>query len=335
MARSKFLTEPIRGAGVDRGGVRYRRFFRFRVPAPFIIPSPFKLAALGIVCCVVGLGLSVEARADEKVQFTYRAPKVADRGSQAVDISTHLIISIQQSGQVVQSTDRSMRRHQRRAITAVSVVDGRVTRMKVTFLQAHESTADNGQPPKVVEHPVEGQTYLAFRESPDDPLQVTDPQGKAPSAEEIAMVTAAMEAVGQRNPLAWFFRDRRVKVGATVRVPGPIANDALGFQDSVGEVTRFDLTLRSTEVIEGRRCAVFSTAIDAQSPLAADQRLTLRGQIVLDTDSCHTVAIDVHCPVEVTETRGPPGAQFSLHGKGTLHVAMTSRRVLEAARTSP
>jgi hypothetical protein len=141
----------------------------------------------------------------------------------------------------------------------------------------------------------------------------------------VAIVAQAMDAIGRRNPLALFFDRRSISVGQTVSLPKDLANDAIGCREAIGEVSRFDMTLAAAQTVDGRTCAVFDTRIDADSPQEGNRMLALQGQFVLDVTTCRTVAIQLSCPVSVTEMRGPPGGRFTVNGQGTLQISMRSQ----------
>ena len=74
------------------------------------------------------------------------------------------------------------------------------------------------------------------------------------------------------------------------------------------------------------QCAVIEIAIDAGQPEAEGMKFQVRGQIVMEIDTCRTHAANFGGPVAVTELRGPPGHQFTVAGHGKMSVAIRSDR---------
>jgi len=293
-----------------------------------------RLHAALIGLAVLTLGPAVDSASARSYRFAYRPPQVGDRAVQDVHFEMNLIVTLIQSGQIVHTNDRGIQRMQRRTITVLDVEGGRVTRAKVAFARSEQSASNGSKRTTPEEHPVAGKAYLVTRE-PNGRLQVTDLQGSQPSAEERALVARAMDALGRRNPLALFFNQRTVAVGQTVSLPKDLANDLIGFREAVGEVSRFDMKLVAARVSDGGTCVVFDTRIDAGSPLEDGRTLAMRGQFLLEVDTCHAAAIELSCPVAVTETRGPEGGRFTVEGQGTLQVSMRSRRAEAVTTAAP
>jgi hypothetical protein len=273
---------------------------------------------------LLALPCAAEPAPDRVCHFTHREPQVGDRATQEVCFEMNLLVSLRQHHQTVHTTDHGIHRRQCRTVDALEVERGCVTRAAVSFAVCEESVAETGRPRTRVEQPVVGKSYLVRRIG-QGPLQVTDLEGRHAPAEEHAVVARAMDAIGRRNPLARFFDQRRISVGQTVAVPIELANELLGCPEALGAVARFEMTLEGFRADDRTVYAVFDTAIEAASPLGDGRRLDLRGKFLLEPETCRIAAIELACPVELTETRGPEGGRFELHGKGTLQVSMRSQ----------
>lgn len=265
--------------------------------------------------------LATVARADETCRFDFRAPRIGDRGSQSVELEMNMIVTFQQAGQVIQSTDQGLRRRQQRSLTVLAVDEDRVTEAKVRFDAAWHTRTGSRQPAQPQAEPVAGKTYHVLRKD-DDTLRVTDEQGQRPPAEEVAIVTGAMESLGRHNPLTLLLRNKTIPLGRTLRLPPEVANELLGFREAIGEVTQFTLTLSKTASVADRQCADFAVHIEARSPYDPTGTLVVEGQLLVELATCRMVAMQITCPLQMAETRGPKGARFTVAGRGTLHVAM-------------
>lgn len=262
--------------------------------------------------------------AAETCHFRYRPPQVGDRGSQTVHLEINLVVTIEQGGQVVQSSDRGVRKHQQRTLKVASVEGGRVSKAQIRFDVANESSARNGQVGPSRNQPVHGKSYLVSRRE-NQPLRITDMHGGDPPPEEKEIVARAAEAIGRANPLAELLNGRTITVGQRVEVPRDIANELLGFREAIGDVQQFVLTLQKARTRHGTPCAAFDAHIVARPPDNPTKPLVVKGQMLIEQTTCRVAQLAVTCPVQFRENRGPEGGRFTVHGKGALQVTMHSR----------
>jgi hypothetical protein len=255
--------------------------------------------------------------------FQRRPPQAGDAATQDLHFEMNLVVRLTQSQQTIDTSDRGIDRRQRRFVTVLDVAQGRVRRAKVLFVRSQQLVSDGSAASVPAKQAVEGKTYLVARQS-DGELQITDPKGNRPPEAEWAIVAQAMDAIGRPNPLAMFLDRRSIAVGQTVALPNEVANDAIGFREAVGEVSRFAMTLVEAKTIGGRSCGVFDVQIDAHSPLDDGQILAVRGRFSIESDTCRIAAIELTCPVAIHQQRGPEGGRFNLEGRGTLQVSMRS-----------
>jgi hypothetical protein len=274
----------------------------------------------------LSIGLASAAAAERATcSFIYRQPQVGDQGTQDVQFEMNVVVTFQQSGQVISTGDRSILRRQRRTMTALDVKDLRVTRAKVAFAESEAVVMENGKATVRTRQPVAGKTYHVSRQSNEE-LLVTDERGNPASAEELAIVRSAADAVGRQNPWGQVLHQRTITIGNTLKVPPDIANTLLGFEETLGEVRRFEMKLVDVPSVDGTTHGVFDTVIETDSPLAGGKALTMHGQFVIDAATCRTNSVQLVCPLDLSETRGPQGGRFTVTGKGTLQVSMQSLR---------
>jgi hypothetical protein len=142
--------------------------------------------------------------------------------------------------------------------------------------------------------------------------------------DEYEIVAQHMEMVGRANPLAEFLAGRSLLVGQTVELPKDIASRILNLGEQLGDVTRFALTLKKLELREGAPCAVFNAHIEATSNNASQMRLEIEGQLVVDTETCRAVRVDLTGPIAMSETRGSFSTSYQLIGTGQLKMNVVS-----------
>lgn len=229
-------------------------------------------------------------------------------------------MSIRQAGQVVQAQDQGIERKQLRELTILSVGQNAPTKARVKYSQSSVALRTTEQPAQVADQPVTGKSYLVVRDG--EQLTVTYADGQQPSDEELAIVVQNMESFGLPNPIAHFFSKRTMKVNETIKLPTKVARELLGFPDTVRNITEFHLTLKEARQIEGIRCAVFDIKLLADNGESASLKMDLTGTMVLEIDTCRTVAVSLSGPVGAMEVHGPPSGQFEVASEGNIKVAV-------------
>ena len=121
----------------------------------------------------------------------------------------------------------------------------------------HFFTANKSHNDQTIADPVVGKTYHCERT--DQQLTVTTPEGLVPPLAEYKVVTRAMESLGKPNPLANFLANKTVAVGERLELPAEVAQQVLGFDEKMGDVEKFTLTLTSIE----KMVAHFEAEIEA------------------------------------------------------------------------
>jgi hypothetical protein len=262
----------------------------------------------------------------ESVRFARRAPAVGDQLKQSLAVKLQLDTLVRQGGEVLEQTKTSIGRQQRRLVTTTEVDGGRATAAIVRYALAKKqldtgpTKNDISQGPATPE-PVEGKAYRCRRVA--DELQIVDSDGNIPPLDEFQIVARNMEWLGRPNPLAEFLAGRTVRVGESFELPQEVAEKLLGLGDTLGEVSRFGLTLDSVQAVDGTPCAVFRASIDAASSDSSQMRLQLDGLLVVETATCRAVQADLVGPIGMSETRGSLTATYQMSGTGkmTVHIA--------------
>ena len=268
----------------------------------------------------------------EAVHFTQRGPQVGDQTEQTVAVALRLDTMVRQGSELVEQAKTTIRREQRRVVTATEVESGRTVAALVRYVEATKQvatgqTAADLQAGPTTPQPVAGKAYRCRREG--DELRITDAQGNIPPLDQFEIIALNMESLGRPNPLADFLAGRTVAVGATIELPNELAEKLLGLGDTLGKVTQFRLTLDKIEPVDSAECAVFHASIDAASNDSSQLRLQLEGPLVIQAATCRAVQASLTGPIGMSETRGSLTAAYQMTGAGkmTVEIASTYRDV--------
>ena len=231
--------------------------------------------------------------------------------------------------EVLDQTHSVMRSEQHRVITTSDVADGLATGVKLRYVTAtrqmgrsvDSSEPDVNQAPPE-RQPVDGKVYECRRAG--DALIVTDARGGIPPMDEYEVVAQHMEMLGRASPLADFLTGRTIYVGQRVSLPSEVAERLLGMGGQLGRVTRFDLTLTGVATEQGSACAVFQADVEAVSNDSSQMRLQVSGPMVVETDSCRAVRVELTGPIGTSETRGSYSTKYYLIGTGSMAVSLRS-----------
>ena len=262
----------------------------------------------------------------QRVRFHQQPASVGDRLVQRLGVRLNLATKITQSGQTAHESTNEMRRQQERTIEVLQVVDGRAVRARATFAVSRRQSPENANPAELTPQPIEGKTYLMSRIG--ELLTVTDAEGAIPPLEEYKLVAESLENVGKANPLAELLTSRPIAVGERLLVPRDIVQPLLGFDDPLGTVHRFELTLVRVDPADAERptpVGVFETAVevrpDDRSPLA----ISLHGHMAIEIETCRLVAVDLTGPVQISSIERTAGGIFQFSAGGDLNMAIRSQ----------
>jgi hypothetical protein len=260
------------------------------------------------------------------VRFAQQEARVGDRVVQRIGVHLGLTTKITQSGQVAHESTNEMRRQQQRTVEVLAAADGRASKTRASFQVSRRQAPDSPDPNALTAQPIEGKTYLMERDG--DRLTITDPQGAIPPLEEYKLVAESLENVGKANPLAELLVARRLTIGERILVPRELVQPLLGFDDPLGTVRRFELTLArldEPETDRPARCAAFQTSIDVAPSDDSPLEISLRGEMLIETDTCRVSSVDLAGPVQLSSIERTPGGIFQFSAGGDLKLAIRSQ----------
>ncbi|MCC6493105.1 MAG: hypothetical protein IT424_08795 [Pirellulales bacterium] len=241
-----------------------------------------------------------------------------------MSVNLGLTTRITQSGQIAHESQSTLRRQQDRVIEVLEASDGSATRAQATFQISRRQSPDSARPDQFASQPIEGKTYLMTRQ--EDKLQITDLTGATPPEEELRLAAESLENVGKPNPLASLLAARQVAIGERILVPRELVQQLLGFDDPIGAVRRFELTLLRVEPPGAvpAPLAVFGAAIavvpNNDSPLSIE----LAGEIGVETDSCRLAFVTLTGPVQLSSIERTAGGIYQYSAGGELELGIRS-----------
>lgn len=269
-------------------------------------------------------------------QFTFKSPAIGRTTDQEILFALELKATTVQGGTKVDEMESKLSRRQTRSITVLAAHEGRVTQARVAYRSAEQEVTGQrsaAEPPETARaaQPISGKTYLVAREKPAEALKITDEQGKAPPEEEQKLVESSMDAIGRDNVLGKFLDGRTIRVGHAVDMPAADANELLGFDKALGQVSKFELTLtrvaRRGDVLVGE----FETRIELNSPDPMGQSTRFRGKMVVEIDTCRSLEAEFAGPVSFVDHHGTAAAGYQVFSVGALRMRVATTNPSTAA----
>jgi hypothetical protein len=268
---------------------------------------------------------AASAPAGKVVRFHQQPTAVGDKVTQRLGVQLSLTTKITQSGQTAHESTNEMRRQQHRVIEVLKASEGRAIRVRATFPVSRRQSPENANPDELAVQPIEGKTYVMHRDG--EQMKLTDAEGSIPPQEEFKLVAESLENVGKPNPLAVLLVERHVAVGQRMLVPRDMVQQLLGFDDPVGTVRRFELTLTRVEPADEKHPAeraVFQTKIDIVPNDASPLSITLEGEMVVETETCRLASVQLTGPVQLSSIERTAGGIFQYSAGGELNLAIRS-----------
>jgi hypothetical protein len=265
--------------------------------------------------------------AQETVTFKKRITQPGETSQQELTCDLDLVMSIRQSGQVVQSQQQLLKRQQQRELKILKASAGVPQQASIRYLRSSISIKAAEQAEQGTEQPVTGKTYLVSRKGGE--LQITYPDGNEPSPEELAIVRDNMDTFGLPNPIAEFFDGKRVRLGQQLDLPAPLARELLGFADTANSASKFRMQLQ--EIMPPKqgqlRAARFAIEMEAADPEQSGVSMKLAGELLMEIDTCRSLAVQLTGPVSASETHGPEAATYEVYTEGDIKVAVRTQNV--------
>jgi hypothetical protein len=266
----------------------------------------------------------------DRVKFAKQAARVGDEVEQTLALEMRLATMLRQGNQIGEKSRTVARNEQRRVVTTTHVEADRALAVRVRYvaaaklLSASEGAQGSAETSTTVQ-PVAGKTYLCQREpGKDGKLAITDEVGTIPPTDEYEILAQHMEMVGRPNPLAEFLAGKSIAVGETLELPREVAGKIFNLGNQLGDVTRFTLTLDKLEAHQQSTQATFIARVEATSNNASQMRLEMHGLLVVETDTCRALKVDLSGPIAMSETRGSYSTSYQVIGTGQLKMSVVS-----------
>jgi len=268
------------------------------------------------------LGLPAAPAAD-RVTFAQQPTQVGDRVAQTLGVDLQIQTTITQAGQQAHQGETTLRRKQQRFVEVLEVAEGAVRRAHVTFPVSRVTSPEHEDPAQEVVQPVEGKSYLVTRDG--ERLRVTATAGSIPAQAEFEIVVTSLQNLGLPNPLIKFLLNRTVQVGERLTLPQAVAEQLMGFGDQFGKVKQFELELKSIDQIDGQRCAVFGSTIEAIGEPANPVRIKAFGEVVIQAETSRTVRAELSRPLSLSPAEHTPAGSFAYKALGNVRLAVQAQ----------
>lgn len=251
-------------------------------------------------------------KSNQEVRFTRRITQVGDRIDQQLQAELELESTVRKGQETIEQTNSKVARLQKRAVVVDQVADGKTLVARVHFSHYSKTLDGESKPQSVV-----GKTYRCERQ-PDDKLSITTTDGRLTTPDEYTLVSECMESLGRTNPLSNFLAGRTIKVGETFEVPEEVGEALVSPNSQMGKVAKFQLTL--TNVDRASNLATLQLALDTQGGETTQMKLSVRGQLVVETDTCRTRSMHFSGPLVMATTIGSYSAAKTSFVRGKLQV---------------
>ena len=262
-----------------------------------------------------------DVRAANSVVFHMLPTKVNDEIHQSIRCELDAERTIRQQNQLVDTSKQTMERMQDRSLKILAIQGGRPTRARLDYRVSVTNLTDEHKRAVKATQPIAGNVYLVQRDQQG--LVITTEKGHPISDEEDKILRPQLQNFGQSNPLAEFLNGRSLSIGESIEVPKEVAAQLLGMTGNSAKTDKLGLKLVMTQDVEGERCAVFETLLKTSGQETA-MSLIMKGELIIEVNTCRTRSIRLHGPVAISETRGPSIGRFVVSTNGTLDVAIRS-----------
>lgn len=262
--------------------------------------------------------------AAQQVKFERRGAEPGDRVDQTLTVGLKLDSTVRSGSEIIGQSTSTMQNVQQRTIIAGQVVEGRTVEAQVRFLKASRTLSDSDKQDgaeQTEQKPIVGHTYTC-RRLEDDSLQITRNDGSFPSPEEHRLVSESMAALGRPNPLAEFLAGKTITVGEKLQLPAELGAGMLGSGAAMGNVSRFDLTLKEVADEEGTRVATFDAELEAVGEKKTQMRLLVIGMLKVEVDTCRTTHLQLTGPLGMASTLGSYSQAETTFVRGKLNLEM-------------
>lgn len=299
--------------------------FSLLVSLPCSVLAETTIAVDPAIVSATAASVATSASSGQVVRFHQRPTVAGDRVAQRLGVHLVLTTKITQSGQTAHESSNAMRRQQQRIIEVLEAVDGRAVKTKVSFPLSRRQSPESGSPDELAVQPIEGKTYFMQRDG--ERLTITDAAGRIPPTEEYKLVAESLENVGKPNPLALMLVDRHVTVGQRILVPRDMVEQLLGFDDPVGSVRRFELTLVRVDAADETHPAeqaLFQTGIEIVPNDSSPLTISLKGEMVVETETCRLASVALNGPVSMSTIERTSLGIYQYSAGGELQLAIRS-----------
>lgn len=261
--------------------------------------------------------VAVTSSEAQEIRFTKSDTRVNDTSRQWLQCHLAAERTIRHQNQLVDSSKQSLERRQDRVVRILNVERGLPVRALLRYGASTTRVGAQDNQTMEVTQPIAGNAYIVTRSGSG--ISITDEVGQPITDEENKLLRVHLETFGKPNPLAQFLDGKRIAVGQSIIVPDAVARELLGLTGNAGKTDKLSLRLAAVKRIEQVECAVFETLLRTHGE-ETTMSLLMKGELLVETNSCRTREINLQGPIAVSEARGPAEGRFVISTNGTLQV---------------
>ena len=278
--------------------------------------------SFGLAVSIACLG-SAYAQQTQSVTFSFVAASKGDKVEQTTTTRSNLHTTYEQSSQVISSDTKDETIKQNRLIEVVETAASGIPTVKVKYAKATKKT--NGSLlARSKPQPVAGKSYIVQRRG--DELDITYPDGSAPTAAELGIVRVNMQSVGKENPLAKFLDGKTISLGQVLRLPDQVGQELMGSwlgKDALPVTIKMTKLHQHQTKLTNQPAATFEIQMTSRN-VDGLPSVSSAGQVTVGVLNCQTLQLRMNADVNLTEKRGPQGATFTVKNHGNVHIEMAA-----------
>lgn len=266
-----------------------------------------------LTIAAVVLLIAAPAAAKGPITITQKAPPAGTKFTESGDLNVDMKVAIKFGQKNIKQSFASKAKKVKEVEVLASEGET-ITKAKVTYKIHKETKTQSGKPPASSEKPFVGKSYILERKGEE--LVVTDAQGQAPPADELAAVKDDNERFGKPDIMLSQFPDK-FEPGQTIDVGPELAKDMLGGKDENMKVEKATITFKKTKKVGGKEAAIFNMDFvigGGDGPMSMSMKL--KGEAVMFLDGGWPLSINLKGPIALTAAQ--PGMDVSGKGKASF-----------------
>ncbi|MCZ7649530.1 MAG: hypothetical protein M5U26_30440 [Planctomycetota bacterium] len=275
------------------------------------------------------LPLSACLRAGEDepraVTFAYKAPAIGQTVRETSELDVRLKLKHSAGAQVIEESNDDFRMRQVKQETALESDARGVTKLKVRYDSVEHKRAG-----EELDRPlVNGRAYVVTARG--GKVEFMGEEARKLHPFELAFLEEDYAEFGTLDPFIAWFDGRKVKVGETLELEGPLGRRLLNLgKDDPEKIEAFTLTLTGTRPQAGFEVGVFKTRLVMSKRQAQDgndlrMATTFEGELTLGIANAWIVSCHLTGPAELSGKISEGGIKMNVAGSGRVRMDLDTR----------